>query len=210
MTTTPSSRRHLPLVLAVAASAVFAAGLTAIAVPRVAPAAPPTAVVATVNLEEVVKNLTERASLESALKAFSDEKQAELNRLVAEINNLSKNMDTLSDAEKETAAARLIEMNTNAKVKKELYEALIDQRRGKTFKALYEKIIDTTKRLAQRNGYTIVFSSDETALIPRGPSNDIERAISLKRFLYVEKGHDITLELVTMMNNEFMAAGGNK
>jgi len=51
-------------------------------------------------------------------------------------------------------------------------------------------------------------TSDEAAEIPHGGRGDVNRAIGLKRMLYVEDAHDITQDVITMMNNQFAAGGG--
>jgi len=202
------SKSAITLVLAVSTFAGVAFMAPALSArPAPAPLAPPAAVIATVDLEKAITQLTERGVRESELKGFADSLQSELSKLGAEITDLNNKMNTMDAAEKKAGAPKLLEMQFNAKVKKELYEALIDQRRGEIFRALYEKLTDASKRLAQRNGYTMVLSSDMGVKVPNGPSNEIERTITLKRFLYLAPEHDVTNELIAMMNNEWAAGG---
>lgn len=194
----------------VSASLALATIGTVVAVPLAAPyfKAPPTAVIATVDLESVVNSLTEKTARETELKAYADSLQAELSKMGSEIESIRGKLDLADAADKRVLGTQLAEKNINAKVKKEFFEALIDQRRSEIFKGLYTRISDASAKLAARNGYTLVLSSDMGIKIPNGPSNEVERTITLKRFLYIAKEHDITNELVAMMNNEWAAGGG--
>ncbi len=199
------SPRSLALVLA--GSIVAIAAVTSVGVPVALRFAPPTAVVVTVDLAKTLDQLKERADAEAALKAYGDSLQGELNKIAEEIKNQDSKIQAAPDiAARKAAAARLIEMRANAKVKKELFEALIDQRRGEVYKAIYDKMTAGAQQLAKQSGYTMVIVSDEGVKVPEGPSQEIERTISLKRFMYIDPRHDITAELVTLMNNEYKAA----
>ena len=200
------ARKALALIAASAALALAAVSAV-VAVPAFR-AAPPPPLIATVDLERIITALHERNLRQNELTVFADGLQSELTKIGNEITNLGEKMKAADAAEKKAIAPQVLEKQFNAKVKKELYEALIDQRRGEVFKGLYEKITDACKRLAQRNGYTMVLSSDVGVRVPDGPSNEIERTITLKRFLYVAPEHDVTKELVDMMNNEWAAGGG--
>ncbi|MFN0011315.1 MAG: OmpH family outer membrane protein [Phycisphaerales bacterium] len=169
---------------------------------------PPPAVIATVNLEEAIKTLDERAMRENELKSFSETLQGELDKLVKMLKDEDTKMKVLDGDQKREAASRILEMQATAEAKKKIYEARIDQRRGEVFRNLYEKITAASRRLAEQNAYTMVIASDEGVQVPMGPSADIERTISLKRFLYVGKAHDATTELVSLMNNEFKSGVG--
>lgn len=170
--------------------------------------APPPAVIATINLEEAIKNLDERSMREGELKGFSESLQAELDKLVKQLKDEDNKMRALEGDQKREAASRILEMQATAEAKKKIYEARIDQRRGEVFRSLYEKITAASKRLAEQNGYSIVIANDESVQVPQGPSADIERTISLKRFLFVARSHDATTELVSLMNNEFKSGVG--
>ncbi len=170
--------------------------------------APAPATIATINLEEAIKNLDERSMREGELKGFSEGLQAELDKLVKQLKDEDNKMRTLEGDQKREIASRILEMQATAEAKKKIYEARIDQRRGEVFRALYEKMIAASKRLAEQNGYSLVIANDEGVQVPQGPSADIERTISLKRFLYVARSHDATAELVSLMNNEFKSGVG--
>lgn len=165
---------------------------------------PPAPVIATVNLEELVKQLDERAVRENELKTYSESLQGQLDGLVKDLNDAQAKLAVLDGNDRTNQAARIMELQANAKAKKEIFEALVDNRRAGVFRGLYEKINDAARRLADKNKYTMVISTDDTLrLAPNAPSSEVERQIALRRFLVVDKSHDITGELVAMLNNEF-------
>lgn len=204
----PRSQSH-SLFLSIAALCLTAVAVTSVAVPVAMRASPPAPVIATVDLEQVLSKLNERTESNASLEAYFKRLQADLDQLGKDLAEQENKLAVLSGPEqaaaRKDAAATLIQARANAKVKKEVYEALIDQQRGESLKKLYEKITAAAKSLAQQNKYTMVIVSDESVRVPDGPSQDIGRTISLKRLLYVDTAHDITADVVTLMNNEFKA-----
>ncbi len=207
-----SSRRSLAVMMA--AAALVAGAVTSVAVPVALNAVPTSAVIATVDLESLISQLDEKNVAEASLKAYSESLRGELETLNKGLKDQENKVQVLDGAAKKEAFVKLIEMRANLKVKGEVFDAFIDQRRGEAFKGLYEKITAAVQALAKQSGYTMVIVSDEKVRIPVGPSADIERTISLKRFLFVEKSHDITADVAKLMNNEFKAgtpaAGASK
>jgi Skp family chaperone for outer membrane proteins len=205
----PSRRFGSKFVLvAAAASLVAGAALTSLAVPAMRLSKP--AVIATVSLDDVFTQLNERVDAEGKLDAKAREYKAELDTLQAEIKNQEKNLEFVEGQQaKKDAAVKLIQTRANGEVRAKVINALLDQAQGEAFAALYRKIETAAKQMAIKNGYTLVVVTDESLKIPDGPSADIRRTISLKRFIYVDReAHDITGDLVTLMNNEFKAGVG--
>lgn len=201
--------RHSAVRLALPAIALFAAiGLIAAGVSS--RMAPPQAVIVTIDIEKVFDGIDERTSKQDELKIYGDGLKAEIDKLTKQMKDEDDKRGVLPEGpEKRAATARILEMQINARVKGELYNAMIDQQRAEMFRYLYGKITEATKRLATMNNYTLVIASDEKVPLPTGgQSADVQRVISLKRVLYSAPGHDATAELITLMNNEFKASGG--
>jgi Skp family chaperone for outer membrane proteins len=193
-----------------AATVIAAAGLSTAVATSALRLGPPAPVVATVNLEELVKQLDERAAREAELRSYSEGLQGQLDSLVKELNDAQAKIAALDGNERKNQAARVLELQAMARAKKEIFEAMVDARRAEVFRGLYDKINDASKRLAEKNKYTMVISADDSARIPPSAgSQDVERQISLRRFIFVDKAHDVTSELVAMMNNEFKAGGSS-
>lgn len=173
-------------------------------------AAPPAAVIATVDLEKVFDGLSERNTKQDELKVYGEGLLAELNKLGQQVKDEESKAALLPEGpERRAANARVVELKITVKVKQELYQAMLDQQRGEMFRYLYNKIAAAVKRMAQDNKYTLVIASDESVAVPAGvQSSEVQRVISLRRLLFVDPRHDITNDLITMMNNEFKAVGG--
>lgn len=173
-------------------------------------AAPPAAVVAVFDLEKIFMNLDERKTKEGELKAYSEQLQKELDALANIAKDEASKADMMPDGPgKRAAIAKALEARANAQVKQKVSEAMIEQKRADTFIELYNKVNAGVKKMAQQNGYTIVLSTDEAAGIPpQAQTADIQRIMQLKRVFYTAPGHDISDELVTMLNNEFKAGVG--
>lgn len=200
-------------------SAITLAAVTALAAGGIAAArnaeaisamfAPPTPVIVTIDLQKVFSGLEERTARQNELEAMGKGMQEELDKLLAAGKDENSKMEMLPEGVDRLAAAeKLTEMQLNIRVKKELFEAKLDQRRSNTFRLLYQKITDASRRLAVQSKYTLVLTSDETVEIPGNLNTaDTQKAISTKRFLFVDPAHDVSTELVTMMNNEYRSAG---
>jgi Skp family chaperone for outer membrane proteins len=157
----------------------------------------------------VFNQLNERTDAAASLKAYTQGLQGDLDKIANDLKNQEKLLDFAEGAGKKDIAVKLIEMRAGARVKKEVSEALVDQKQAEVFAAIYRKIEAASRQLAQKNGYTMVLVSDENVKVPDGPSQDTQRMISLKRFLFVDKeAHDITPDIITMMNNEYKAGVG--
>lgn len=197
----------LPLLAAFAIAGAALSTAVATSAIRLGPPAP---VIATINLEELVKQLDERAVREGELKSYSEGLQGELDKLVKDLNDAQAKLAVLDGNDRKNQAAKVLEYQAMARAKKEIFEAMVDNRRAEVFRGLYEKINDTTKRLSEKNKYTLVISTDDNVrLSPQATSQDVERQISLRRFVFVDKAHDITSEVVAMMNNEFKVGGSS-
>lgn len=204
---TTISRLFLPALAAAAlAGAVAGSGVVASGARH----APPAPMLATVDLEKVFNSLDELAARNDELKAYRATLQSELEKLQQQAKDEDSKRMLLPDGpEKKAAAAKIIEMQLNLKVKTELYNALMDQRQSEMVRALYDKIADAARRLSTASKYTMVLVADDKVALPSaGSTNDVQRVISMKRMLFAAPEADITTDLLTMMNNEYRAGGG--
>lgn len=170
--------------------------------------APPTSpVIATISIDKVFNGLDERATMKKEFddmaKRLDDELKAELTKL----ENEKKKLEVLvNEADKDSKTAELAQMAGMLEVKKQLYTAQLERRQAQMFTALYDRIAAACKKLAADRKFTMIMSSDDTQVIPKGArAADIERFIALKRMFYVDPAHDVTDDLVTMMNNQYKA-----
>jgi Skp family chaperone for outer membrane proteins len=163
--------------------------------------------IAIVDMEKIFNGMAMRATREGELKTPAEGLQGEMDKLGKAVQDEQAKLSLLPDGrDKQAAQMKMLEMQANARVKKELFEAQIELRRSEMFRDMYEKINTSVAKYAQQNGYTIVISSDEGIRVPEGvQTSEIQRFISLRRLMFVDQRHDITAEVITMLNNEASA-----
>lgn len=173
--------------------------------------APPTAVIAVVNLENALKGLNERTTKEAELRTRLDEMQKKITDMETNIKEENENMKLMPEGpDRRAALERLRRLAYSYEFEKGFSQRALTELEGEMLRELYLKIDETAERLAKRNGYTMVLASDESVTVPAGNPQDIMRTVSLKRMLFVDPAHDVTAELITMMNNEYAARPGGK
>lgn len=170
--------------------------------------APPTSpVIATISIEKVFNGLDERATMKKEFDDLAKKLDDELKADLAKIENEKKKLEVLvNDADKDAKTAEVAQMAGMLEVKKQLFTNQLERRQAQMFTSLYDKISAASKKLAADRKFTMIISSDDTQVIPKGArASDIERFIALKRMFYVDPSHDVTDDLVVMMNNQFKA-----
>ncbi len=202
--------------MAVVAAAACVMGGTYVAARATAsaPVPPAAPVVATVDLEEVIKGLKEREDKEKALKAQQQEYQNKLNQMTEDAKSEKSKIENMPDTPEKIAAAKsLREKLIRAEFEKQYAERLLGELKGEMMRELYVKISEATKKLAKRNGYQLVLSNDQNVPVGTGDPDAVLRAIALRRVMYADPALDITGEVVTELNNLYAAgpaAGSGK
>lgn len=173
------------------------------------PPVPP--VIAVVDLQAVVAGLDERTNKDAEFQNKGKELQGALDKKKKDWE------DTKSQVEATTDKIQRLNLQKKAylqeqelKFETEFSQQQLDLLYGDLLRDLHGKITVAVTKLAKQNGYTMVLASDEAASIPSGGRTEVTRAIGMKRMLYVEDSHDITQEVITLMNNEFVAGGGKR
>lgn len=206
MTMARSFRGWIVIAAAACAAATLAVGAGAVSGMRKPPIPP---VIAVVDIGAVINGLDERAEKDAAFNARRTEFQESLDRWKKKIDDQRTQLEAMPPGPQHRALnENIIKDGLQAQAEKEFAERLLDQLFGEYLRDLNSKITEAAKELATKNGYTMVLTSDERIQIPSGGARDVERAITFKRMLYVDPTHDVTKELITMMNNAFAAAGG--
>lgn len=199
---------HTPNRFWLAVTALAALALLMLAFAASPPRQP---VIATVDLNRALEGLNERATLEDRLRQREAELQGKLEDMVAELEDERSKLEVMpAGSERRRLEDQLRQMVIRIEFESQFSRRLLDQTEAELLKGLYEKMVDATGRLAERNGYTMVIATDERMRLPApeggATSADVQRAILSRRMLHVDRSHDITEELVNMMNNEFAAA----
>ena len=200
----------------IAACVVMTALFAGVALwPKVSPAVQPAAAVAlpsnigVVDVEKVFNSLTERNDLQKQLQDYAIGLQNDLKKAEEDAKGATITAQALPDrtAEKRTAVGKAAELQISLKAKREVSEAMLDQRTSELFRNLFEKIQAATKKLAEARGATMVIASDESIKVAEQASTaETQRIISMRRVLFASKTHDLTDDLIALLNNEFAAA----
>jgi Skp family chaperone for outer membrane proteins len=178
------------------------------AVQGAAPASIP-ANIAVVDVEKVFNSLTERNELQRQLQDYAGQLQADLKKAEDDAKAAATTAQALGDGpEKRTAVAKAAELQISLRAKREVSEAMLDQRTSELFRNLFAKIQGATKKLAESRGVTMVIASDESVKVAEQANTaETQRIISMRRILFASKGHDLTDDLIAQLNNEFAASG---
>ncbi len=166
---------------------------------------PPAPVIALVDLPKVFEALDERTTREKELMDNATLKQAELTALGKELEDESMKAKVMGRGNQQQAAVlKLLEKQAVANAKRSAYDAMLDQQRAEIFKALYAKVADASKKIAEMQGFTLVLADDQGITIPDGASTDAVRGVlGGRRVLYAAKAHDITQDIINQLNIEF-------
>jgi len=171
--------------------------------------APPATVVATVDLERVLNGMNEKTTKEAELKDKIGELNLKIEDLKKQVDAEKAKFDALPEgADKKAKAETLRRLLYQLEFERQFGLRVLGELEGDLIRELYAKITAAVHDLAQRNGYTIVLANDEQVEVPQGNAENVQRTISLKRMLYVNTAHDITDELILMMNAQHGAGAG--
>lgn len=216
-------RSPLTAAALIGVSIVAAAALRSTAEPAPVPPAPPAAAVALVDLERLMKGLTEMKTRNDQNQAQGMKMQDDLTKLNDKVEALVKDLgpggvipEGPSERRNEKTA-ELIQTRALLKASVESYQAVFDIRNGNIIHEMYDKILAATGDFAKREGYDLVLLDDRAMDLPplnTASGKDLNPAIQRKRILFARDGMDITDRLITVMNNQFNAnapaGGGDK
>lgn len=168
--------------------------------------------VAALDLNEVLSSLVERESREAELKSFIASKQSKLGGIEQQVQQVKKELEDMQKVlpggapEGEAKAEEFVRLQMMLEGETKLSKALIENKQKKMHLDLFNKIVDATRRFAEREGYQIVVSSDAAFRIPLQASEDqVQGAIVNRRIMYAGVGVEISGAVAQMMNNEFKA-----
>lgn len=178
-------------------------------------AMPPT-VVAVVKINALFSGLRQRADDKIQIKDRAikntkefDERKAELIALEAELKDV---VDPIKHRKlSDEIGLKRLELKSwfaSTSAQAELEKAALLQE-------LYKKISDAVDGIANANGYHLVLLDDSNPYVVYSkesrvdPQIQISKQITSQKMLYADPVIDITNQLITRMNNEFMAANAN-
>ena len=96
-------------------------------------------------------------------------------------------------------------LRLNLEVEGEISSQLIDARRGEVYADIFNKIRESTQRMAQREGYHLIFSNDSDEIITPSTEQKVRLQILARQVLFNDPSLDVTEELILTMNNDWKA-----
>jgi len=182
--------------------------------------APKTAV-AIVDVRKVILALKER----ELRLAEIDQKQAATR---AELEKLKQALDALVESGKATGIkpgtpefidhqVKLLSIENEGRTKLAASQYLTATQQGFLLVDLHNKMVKAIQTISERDGWDLVLYDNRGASIipdikdiPEGASYDqvVDRAIQARRILYASSAVDITQDVITFMNNTFIANPG--
>lgn len=189
--------------------ALTAAVFTGTTIARSSRVAPPAPVIATINIQTIFEQMSERKdkldqlqkeanTLEDSFKIKSAALQRDREEAVKMTDGPAK------DARLEEIVDKDVLLNIEVKKAK----AKLEKAQADTIRALFAKIQAEASRYAALNGYSMVMVADDWVTIStRATAQEATQVMSLRRFLYVDgKQHDITPQILKALNDAHAAS----
>ena len=187
-----------------AAAAITAAFLTGTSVARSARSTPDNKI-ATINLEQVINQLQELKDKQQQLDNELASQKGRFNSLNETINRDRQAASQITDpAAREAELEKIVDRDVQLNLEAKKAEGKLEKAQANAVRAVFEKIQKEASALAAPAGYTMVMTSDDAAPIPaRATTKEAMQILTLRRFIYVDKSHDITADLIKRMNDAY-------
>ena len=174
-------------------------------------------VVATIDLQRVMDSLAERADLEAALTAQSQEILAERDRRQSEIEQLSGELQAMADSPEKLR----MQEDLDLKLLQEMawirfVQQEIDIEKSLMLENLYRSMRKNIAELSDIEGIDLVLIDDSENEFNVAGGRQVSRQdqlreqITLRRILYCNQSIDISDDLIIRMNNEYAASAGSR
>jgi Skp family chaperone for outer membrane proteins len=194
------------LITFAAAAAITAAFFTGSSVANSSRLAPPSPTIATVNIQTIFDQMTERKDKLDQLQAEAVRLEGEFAAIGRLINNERDTANKMTDGpNKDLAIEAVVDKDVQANLNIKKAKAKLEKAQADTIRAIFDKIQKEAGRHAAVNGYSMVMVADDWVTIsPRATSQEATQVMSLRRFLYVDnKQHDITAAVLKSINDAY-------
>jgi Skp family chaperone for outer membrane proteins len=184
--------------------AAFAAVAAAAVLRPAAPAIDPSKV-ATVDLEKVFTSLKRYESGLAKVKTLNESLESQVKAAESKVRNLQSDLENFSDGSKEQAEALGQLQNAAGELRavQQFVGAKLEIEKARMLRDTYLAIKDAVRRLAEREGLDYILLDDSVVeMDPANASNTMSQ-ISARRFLYASPKHDVTNQLIGLMNDEW-------
>jgi len=173
-------------------------------------------VVAVVRIEPLFAGLKQQADAKGQVKERFQRNKEELERRTKEVESLEAELKDIVDIVIRREKSDVIGLKSlELKSWFASTTAQAEFEKGALLQELYKKICDAAKDMAIANGYSLVLLDDSNSQLEFSTSSrisprvQVEQKVMGHKVLYVDPMLDITDQLKTRMNNEFIAANAN-
>jgi Skp family chaperone for outer membrane proteins len=164
--------------------------------------------VAVCNPNKVIEQLEERKTLEADIKAQRDAIQVEYNRRKAEADRLTKERDDLSPTSTlyKEKSAQLMQKAVEFEVWARLQEAQQTANEKVQIKAIFDKISDGVKAVAEQKKIDLVITEQKPQLpddLSKLTADQVRGALNAVNVLYKNTAADISDDVALKLNSDF-------
>lgn len=182
--------------------------------PGAATASAPTRV-AIVNVDALLKGSKEWDDRNNETKAKMDGYVEELKKLKQEVDALKVRLDKevpRTDMKQFIQVrTQLVEKGSLMDARDKSYQDQVNLERGIALEGVYAKARAAIAAIAKRDGYDLVLFDDTSFDVnPNSGFTAVQGSIASKRVLFASDAIDITARVLTAMNNDYAAGGGEK
>ena len=165
----------------------------------------PTAV-ATIDIDAVLQQLDERATLEEELKALGAELENDVNTMKASAEEKQGDLELFEpgSADFQRTQRELQLADAEWRLRAEFASRVIREQQTRLQRTLFNRILDASRDYAEREGWDIVLLDDSTeGLDPRMTAEQFSAFVATRGVVYRNDSVDITNAVATAMNNAF-------
>src|SRR5690606_6560452 len=148
----------------------------------------------------------EYKAMNESLKVRGEQFQASLQAKRAAIEEDQKAYHIeVAGRKKKELAQKIIRDALQLKFDTTYATEFMDQLEGEQLREISDRVAAACRELAAKNKYTIIMAEDSDSRPGPAGKNEVGRQIMSKRFWYVDPAHDVTKELIDLMNNQYAA-----
>ncbi|MAZ77577.1 MAG: hypothetical protein CMF39_02760 [Legionellaceae bacterium] len=123
--------------------------------------------VATVNVAKVLQSSSvvskAKSSLQAKYKPQYNNIETAQKKMVADINNLKKNSETMSASARKTAQNNIAQEQQTLIAQQQQFQQQLTKAQQQTMQAVLSRLQTVIAKIAQQNGYTLVLPKDAVA-----------------------------------------------
>ncbi len=167
----------------------------------------PTAI-AVVSISKVLANLKEREDKEAELRDLGRQREDKVNELGQRAKTSQDDLAVIPRNTKDWREKReeAVRLQAQFELEKKIAESTLGEQQKNMQLALFNKILDSVKAYAEREGYDLVLTNDSGVEIPPDLTDQqFLSAVTGRRVVYASDSIDITDEVALAMNNEYKA-----